>query len=750
MTVRRKSKFCKVKSTEEVHKRTMHIPTGKLVEQVNGRRTRLQSKLGFLEEAVQRNTKDMPTGKRSRRTMVTRKDSSKKETPIALIGSSTAGTRKSSRKSSVDKIPTPPPIVSTEKLSRKPYKASISPILVTPAAKPHKEETPIAHRCSPTAGTRKSLRKSSVDKVPSPPPIVSTEKLSKKPYEASPCPILVTPAAKNRGSLKRMGREKISEASPSKKQRSTTPPLESPEKSQEAPIKANPNPAISTRKSHHLQSLEVENLENITTGDHNLVMDKEVPKEVATPAKESTQKNTRGPTKMKTLAVDIDSRLEVKFNSTGQPIGETSVTLSSFLGPLVREIVPITIPDWRKVTKELKDILWNYVQARYKVDEDWQKRYIIRSMADLWRASKSRLVAKLQEAPNEEVRLKLRPKNIKSADEWKTFVREKTSSEFKAKSEKFRERRKNYVPHTCSRKGYARLIDDLMNDSASKEVPSRIDVWTKAHKKKNGEPINADVAETFELVEEYKKDTIMSSVTGVNEDILSKVIGPEKNSYVRAYGRGVTQTKLAIGSMRDGYMTHLKGQRKELKEKMIHMEHMIQLKDQYKELKERMTHMDQLIHSLMKNQNQSDQTVEQSHIQVSGDMNAKVNTHGDRCKILDWCGSGETIADGHFISSDPKDLVHHIPLGPNAMKVGIDSVRQPGAFLWRPTPTITCIEEAVGNTIAWPADKIIMSCKSTRNRKIEATEEGHAKMVDDGSDYNNGLDCLLSACFQNG
>ncbi|KAM6559822.1 hypothetical protein CsatA_029061 [Cannabis sativa] len=146
--------------------------------------------------------------------------------------------------------------------------------------------------------------------------------------------------------------------------------------------------------------------------------------------------------------------------------------------------------------------------------------------------------------------------------------------------------------------------------------------------------------------------------------------------------------------MKDGRVTN---------EKMIHMEYIIQLEDRYKELKERMSHMDQLIHSLMKNQ-----TVEQSNNHVPADKSEKVNTHGDRCKILDWCGSSETIADGHFISSDPKDLVHQIPLGPNAMKVGIDVVRQPGAFLWRPIPAITCIEEAIGNTIAWPADKVIM------------------------------------------
>ena len=52
-------------------------------------------------------------------------------------------------------------------------------------------------------------------------------------------------------------------------------------------------------------------------------------------------------------------------------------------------------------------------------------------MANLWRASKSRLVKKIVEAPNDAERLKLRPDNIKTEVDWKAFVREKLSADFK-------------------------------------------------------------------------------------------------------------------------------------------------------------------------------------------------------------------------------------------------------------------------------------------------------------------------------
>lgn len=78
-----------------------------------------------------------------------------------------------------------------------------------------------------------------------------------------------------------------------------------------------------------------------------------------------------------------------------------------------------------------------------------------------------------------------------------------------------------------------------------------------------------------DLVEEYKKDPAMSSTTSVNEDILTKVLGPEKNSYLRAFGRGVTRSKLQIVSERDDHLIKIEGQCKNLNEKMQHMEQLI-------------------------------------------------------------------------------------------------------------------------------------------------------------------------------
>src|SRR4051812_41378491 len=72
-----------------------------------------------------------------------------------------------------------------------------------------------------------------------------------------------------------------------------------------------------------------------------------------------------------------------------------------------------------------------FLRARFDLDEEWQKQLVFKSMGSLWRASKSRLVHKILEEKNEEERLQLQPNSVHSRAEWRKFVKEKTSPEFK-------------------------------------------------------------------------------------------------------------------------------------------------------------------------------------------------------------------------------------------------------------------------------------------------------------------------------
>ncbi|KAH7852707.1 hypothetical protein Vadar_028169 [Vaccinium darrowii] len=85
------------------------------------------------------------------------------------------------------------------------------------------------------------------------------------------------------------------------------------------------------------------------------------------------------------------------------------------------------------------------------------------------------------------------------------------------------------------------------------------------------------------------------------------------------------------------------------------------------------------------------------------------NPHSNKCKLLDWMGTCEVVIEGHWSSSDPNALVHNIPIGPNAMRVWVDVPKKFQVYyLWRNASEMTYIEQALGTTVAWTTDKVII------------------------------------------
>jgi len=75
------------------------------------------------------------------------------------------------------------------------------------------------------------------------------------------------------------------------------------------------------------------------------------------------RKRRRGATKMKQIAKDPNERLHVDFTDLGEPCGPGSVMLSSYLGPLLREHVHGIIDNWRKVTEDIRTVLWKSIKV---------------------------------------------------------------------------------------------------------------------------------------------------------------------------------------------------------------------------------------------------------------------------------------------------------------------------------------------------------------------------------------------------
>ncbi|TYK13531.1 putative TNP1-like transposon protein [Cucumis melo var. makuwa] len=323
--------------------------------------------------------------------------------------------------------------------------------------------------------------------------------------------------------------------------------------------------------------------------DH--VVDEEPPFETMT-----LRKKTRGPTKMKTIAVEKQSRVDIVFNEYGQPIGNESVGLASFLGPLVREVVPVNLENWLKLPTRLKVVLWKSIQ--------------------------------------------LMPDNLQSVDDWMDFVSEKTSATFKLKSEKYKAMKKKQLPHTCSRKGYARLAEEMRKSSSDPSLVTRVALWTKAHKRKDGQPVNSQVAETLERIEQTEAETTVST-TNVVDDALSKVLGPDRG-HVRGFGFGVTRSKLSLLSQQDHKYKVLEKEYLKMKEEMVEM----------KTMKDEMIEMKALMLSYLKKQTEPSEELSNATASVLKRLNiplmpspSSINNNSQiKCKLLDWYGSGEIVA----------------------------------------------------------------------------------------------------------
>ena len=65
---------------------------------------------------------------------------------------------------------------------------------------------------------------------------------------------------------------------------------------------------------------------------------------------------------MKGLALQSYGPIPLRFNTLGQSFGEGLVSLFSFPSPLVREIVPYTISDRRKIFEDMKYVLWKRIK----------------------------------------------------------------------------------------------------------------------------------------------------------------------------------------------------------------------------------------------------------------------------------------------------------------------------------------------------------------------------------------------------
>ncbi|XP_059658656.1 uncharacterized protein LOC132304979 [Cornus florida] len=260
------------------------------------------------------------------------------------------------------------------------------------------------------------------------------------------------------------------------------------------------------------------NSPHTSTGDQNVGVgdpsSNHASSQVPTPtdtATSATKRKVRGKSTLCGIGSSQEKKPRVEFDENDHPIGKIGKKYNSALPIIVRELVPVTIRRWNTLLEQFGDELWEAIQLRFNVD-DSASRYSFQKMGAAWRTYKSILTSDVLKVGKNTRNLQLmKPHNVPTMEEWLSFARQRLSKE------------------------HAKEMSDAPDSI------TRVDVWIKAHKRKDKSYINEAAKEAAEQREEYTNTT---QSTGIHDDAISHVMGPEHRGRVRALGFGVTMTKI--------------------------------------------------------------------------------------------------------------------------------------------------------------------------------------------------------------
>ncbi|MCL7030765.1 hypothetical protein MKW94_010296 [Papaver nudicaule] len=423
--------------------------------------------------------------------------------------------------------------------------------------------------------------------------------------------------------------------------------------------------------------------------------DNDVPREEETEVveepKEKRKYGPRGPTQMQALGLGPGKGMKptdkrtVCFNSKNQPVGDPSVQLASVLGVLVRRNLPLTKVDWRHVPEGTKDNIWT---QRFIVD-DFYKDYYVSKMGTYLKEARSRKAGVI----------------LKAFKDLEGEAREKRLAEIQPTSmtvkrlEMQNVRQKHNTPHTISRKGYARLEEEMQKELDTTEEIPPVELWKTGHKQREGRDPNPGVVEAFDKIKKAQAEQGGESGSTVTDDILAIALGDkDKPGRLRGIGFGPTRKKLETQS-------HYK---KLLKD----------CQDKFEAMNDRLVTLES--GNASNNRASTSRTVcangtasppigfgPDSTTPTSSPNGVQKPFKGQECKLLSWYNEGEVVDDATIFETDPEKVVHGFLLGFGAYSVCVLCAHVQKAHLFRPTSEFQFVDEAEGSFVAWPKDKIL-------------------------------------------
>ncbi|XP_074338399.1 uncharacterized protein LOC141676612 [Apium graveolens] len=178
----------------------------------------------------------------------------------------------------------------------------------------------------------------------------------------------------------------------------------------------------------------------------------------------------------------LEDRPVITLNKKLQPVAESSkirAELSSFMGTLARQCVPLDYINWSVVPESHKNSWWEYVQTKYIIPEEG-KGWVLRTMTELWRIHKSRVKAEYYTKYSTDVeRLQNRPDSI-LLEKFKVLLEYWGDEDVQTKAVTNAGNRKKVTDvHNAGHTSFAQIGKNMKNKKKIPQTPRKRHIYPK-------------------------------------------------------------------------------------------------------------------------------------------------------------------------------------------------------------------------------------------------------------------------------
>ncbi|GMN30241.1 hypothetical protein TIFTF001_041418 [Ficus carica] len=221
-------------------------------------------------------------------------------------------------------------------------------------------------------------------------------------------------------------------------------------------------------------------------------------------------------------------RIQVSFDSKGQPIDKEGDELQSWIGVLAREHIPIWIADFRSADLEpRKERVWLEVVTSFTVDES-NKKQVLKSCGESAKCFRYDLYQAFVRYHIDEETVWQRPAKVVqnyptiSQDDWERFITYRRTANFKRLSQQGSEiRKKSKYGSTTGRDGYRKRDQEIFEQTG--EYAARHVIWWDTRLKLDGEYKNPSIKIIDETILAALERTVqeLCAKHGINRETMA-------------------------------------------------------------------------------------------------------------------------------------------------------------------------------------------------------------------------------------